>query len=167
MSVLSTEFEFLGFAFVKSCATINVSPKALRKFRRRVVEITGRSRGISMQRRLDELRRYHRGWMDYFRLGFPVEVVSPVGRLDPSTDSMLLLETQWRRPKSSIVETSFNVGVPRRQANRHARISKGPWHMSKMIASGVGMPNQWLEQHCMYQLANSVRRTLLSFVGPR
>ena len=66
--VASEEFEFLGFAFVKSRATINVVAKSIRKFKQRVREITGRSRGISMERRLAELQRYVRGWMDYFGL---------------------------------------------------------------------------------------------------
>ena len=34
--------------------------------------------------------------------------------------------------------------VPRRQAIRHGKIRKGPWHMAKTIASGVGMTNDWL-----------------------
>lgn len=50
--VASTEFEFLGFAFIKSRATINVAPKSVRKFKQRIRETTGRSRGISMERRL-------------------------------------------------------------------------------------------------------------------
>ena len=32
------------------------------------IELTGRSRGISMERRLGELRTYVRGWMGYFGL---------------------------------------------------------------------------------------------------
>lgn len=58
-----TEFEFLGFSFPKSRANINVSVKSILRFKQRVREITGRSRGISMDRRLVELRRYVRGWM--------------------------------------------------------------------------------------------------------
>ncbi|MFN5918553.1 MAG: hypothetical protein ACK41S_11145 [Planctomycetota bacterium] len=34
--------------------------------------------------------------------------------------------------------------VPRRQAIRHGKSRKGPWHMAKTIASGVGMTNDWL-----------------------
>ena len=66
--VTSEEFEFLGFAFVKSRATINVAAKSIRKFKHRIREITGRSRGISMERRLTKLRRYVRGWMGHFGL---------------------------------------------------------------------------------------------------
>ena len=148
--VLSTEFEFLGFAFVKSRATINVSPKALRKFKRRVVEITGRSRGISMQRRLDELRRYVRGWMGYFGLASQLKLFA---RLDGWIRRRIrcCYWKQWRRPKTRR-RNLIQLGVPRRQAIRHARSRKGPWHMSKTIASGVGMTNQWLEQQGMLSL---------------
>ena len=36
------------------------------------------------------------------------------------------------------------ANVPRRQAIRHGKSRKGPWHMAKSIASGVGMTNDWL-----------------------
>jgi RNA-directed DNA polymerase len=61
--------EFLGFAFVSGRrATIKVAPKKLKAFKRRVKELTGRSRGISMKRRLTDLTRYLRGWIGYFGL---------------------------------------------------------------------------------------------------
>ncbi len=60
--------EFLGFVFRGRRATINVTAKNVSKFKRRVREITGRSRGISMERRLSELRSYLRGWAGYFGL---------------------------------------------------------------------------------------------------
>ncbi len=61
--------EFLGFAFVSGRrATIKVAPKKLKAFKRRVKELTGRSRGISMKRRLTDLARYLRGWIGYFGL---------------------------------------------------------------------------------------------------
>jgi len=40
----------------------------VRKFKRRVKELTGRSRGISMGHRLSRLRSYLRGWAGYFGL---------------------------------------------------------------------------------------------------
>ena len=46
--VASGEFEFLGFAFRKSRATINVTSKSIQRFKHRIREITGRSRDISM-----------------------------------------------------------------------------------------------------------------------
>jgi Group II intron, maturase-specific domain len=43
---------------------------------------------------------------------------------------------QWRRPKRRR-EMLVRMGVPRRQAIRHARSRKGPWHMARyLIAMG-------------------------------
>ncbi|MFM8401375.1 MAG: hypothetical protein ACKOAH_26430, partial [Pirellula sp.] len=44
----------------------------------------------------------------------------------------------------SLTEALVAMHVPRRQAIRHGRSRKGPWHMAKTIASGVGMTNDWL-----------------------
>ena len=35
----------------------------------------------------------------------------------------------------------IKLGVPRREATQHTKSRKGPWHMTKAIASGVGMTN--------------------------
>ena len=43
-----------------------VSQKSIHRFKYRIREITGRSRGISMDHRLRELARYVRDWMGYF-----------------------------------------------------------------------------------------------------
>ena len=97
--VCSDEFEYLGFVFVKSRATINVSGKSLRKFKHRIVKITGRSRGISMTQRLGELRRYVRGWMGYFGVASQLKLFA---RLDGWIRRRIRLcyWKQWRRPKT-------------------------------------------------------------------
>lgn len=40
----------------------------------------------------------------------------------------------------------IRLGVPRRQAIRHARSRKGYWHMAKTIATSVGLTNPWLAE---------------------
>ena len=60
--------EFLGFAFVGKPVMITAAPKKLTAFKGRIKELTGRSRGISMARRLTDLNRYLRGWIGYFGL---------------------------------------------------------------------------------------------------
>ena len=46
----------------------------------------------------------------------------------------------------------IRLGVPRRQAIRHARSRKSYWHMSKTIASGVGLTNAWLAEQGMVSM---------------
>lgn len=65
---LSQDCEYLGFTFTGKRVTITVAPKNLKAFKRRVKELSGRSRGVSMQRRLTDLNRYVRGWIGYFGL---------------------------------------------------------------------------------------------------
>ncbi len=142
--VASEEFEFLGFAFRKSRATINVAPKSVDRFKRRIRELTGRSRGISMEQRLSELRSYIRGWMGYFGLASQLKLFD---RLDQWLRRRIRMcyWKQWRRPRKRRREL-LRLGVPRRQAIRHARSRKAYWHMAKTIASGVGLNNAWLQE---------------------
>ena len=148
--VASDGVEFLGFVFRGRRATINVSAKSLRRFKRRIREISGRSRGISMERRLEELRRYVRGWMGYFALASQLRLFD---RLDQWIRRRLRMcfWKRWRYPRTRRREL-IRLGVPRRQAIRHARSRKGPWHMAKTIASGVGMTNTWLRDQGVLSL---------------
>lgn len=158
--VASEEFEFLGFAFRKSRATINVSSKSVQRFKHRIREITGRSRGISMEHRLSLLRSYVRGWMGYYGLASQLKLFDRLDRWLRRRIRMCYWK-QWRRPKRRR-QMLIRLGVPIRQAIRHARSRKGYWHMSKTIASGVGLTNVWLAEQGMLSL-----KTLWSELAPR
>ena len=148
--VSSAEFEYLGFSFAGVKGTIQVSDKSTQKFKHRIREITGRSRGISMTHRLSLLRSYVRGWTGYFGLASQLKLFD---RLDQWIRRRIRMcyWKQWRRPKRRR-EMLIQLGVPRRQAIRHARSRKGPWHMAKTIASGVGMTNAWLAEQGLLSL---------------
>lgn len=136
------ELEYLGFRFVGSRATINVSQKSIDRFKHRIREITGRSRGISMEHRLGELRRYVRGWMGYYGLASQLKLFASLEQWIRRRIRCCYWK-RWRHVRTRIREL-MALGVPRRQAIRHGISRKGPWHMAKTIASGVGMTNAWL-----------------------
>ena len=58
---------FLSFTFHLKRPT--VSRKALTDFKAELKRLTGRSWGISMERRYEEIRTYLQGWMNYFGIG--------------------------------------------------------------------------------------------------
>ena len=61
--------KFLGFSFFRRHGIrMRVASKSLSCFKSRVRELTARSNGWSMERRIYALRIYLRGWMQYFRL---------------------------------------------------------------------------------------------------
>ncbi|MBX3421617.1 MAG: group II intron reverse transcriptase/maturase [Pirellulaceae bacterium] len=144
------QFEYLGFSFKGNRGTIQVSEKSTQKFKHRIRELTGRSRGISMDYRLSLLRSYVRGWMGYFGLAAQLKLFD---RLDQWLRRRIRMcyWKQWRRPKRRR-EMLIESGVPTRQAIRHARSRKGPWHMAKTIASGVGMTGAWLTEQGLLSL---------------
>jgi RNA-directed DNA polymerase len=144
------QFEYLGFSFKGNRGTIQVSEKSTQKFKHRIRELTGRSRGISMDHRFSLLRSYVRGWMGYYGLAAQLKLFD---RLDQWLRRRIRMcyWKQWRRPKRRR-EMLIELGVPTRQAIRHARSRKGPWHMAKTIASGVGMTNAWLTEQGLLSL---------------
>jgi RNA-directed DNA polymerase len=132
---------FLGFRFVGH--EIRVTEKNLQKLKRRVREITGRSRGISMKRRLSELRAYLRGWMGYFALAATKSVFA---RLDEWIRRRVRMcyWKQWRLPRTRIRKL-LQLGVRRDAAISHGTSRKGYWRLAKTLAANCGMTNRWLQ----------------------
>src|SRR5450759_1128872 len=61
------ERKFLGFSFTKAREPKRrIAAKAVVRFKQKVRELTGRTRGISLERMTKELARYLRGWRGYF-----------------------------------------------------------------------------------------------------
>ena len=119
-----------GFVFRGVTGMIHVSEKNVQKCKRRIRELTGRSRGISMTQRLGELCRY-------LRAGRGFGLAKQMRLFDTSTSGSASsadapLETLAVRPyagsESRGARRSTPTGLPRRKE------SQGPWHMAKTIA---------------------------------
>jgi len=139
---LSRDCEYLGFAFTGKRATITVSLKKLKAFKRRVKELTGRSRGISMQRRLTDLNRYVRGWIGYFGLAQQFDLFTNLDGWIRRRIRMCYWK-QWRRPRTK-VRHLVRLGVSLKLAILHAISRKSYWRLSRTPAMRIAMPNKWL-----------------------
>ena len=137
----TNEITFLGLVF--KGASIRWSDKAFAEFKRRVKELTGRSWGVSMEYRLAKLAEYVRGWMGYFGIS---EYYTPIPEIDHWLRRRLRMcyWKQWRFCRTKVREltklgtylkTAISVGLSR----------KGPWRLSRTLATQSGMTNQWLK----------------------
>ena len=142
--------EFLGFIFTGYGGQIRISPKNIKKFKKRVREITRRQRGVSMASRYQELRRYFQGWMGYFSL---VPVKSIFRKLDKWARRRLrsCYWKQWRRPRTRIAKLR-KLGIREREAVTHGISSKGPWVLSKTEAMHIALPIDYLRKEGLVNL---------------
>jgi RNA-directed DNA polymerase len=142
--------EFLGFAFVGKPVTITVAPKKLKTFKSRTKELTGRSRGISMERRLTDLNRYVRGWIGYFGLARQFdEFVNLDGWIRRRL--RMCYWKQWRHPRTKL-RNLLRLGVEQDLAIKQAFSRKGYWRLSQTPAMRNAMPNSWLEEQGLLSL---------------
>ncbi|MHB8092712.1 MAG: group II intron reverse transcriptase/maturase [Syntrophales bacterium] len=132
---------FLGFTF--RGAKIHWSEKAFREFKRRVKELTGRSWFVSMEYRYQKLAEYLRGWMNYFGIS---EYYRPIPEIDHWLRRRLRMcyFKQWRRARTKVRELR-KLGTSLQAAISVAISRKGPWHLSRTLATQMGMTNKWLK----------------------
>jgi len=141
-SVVKTDkCNFLGFTFKGT--SIRWSDKAFREFKRRIKLLTGRSWFVSMEFRMKKLSQYIRGWMNYYGL-------SKYYRPIPDLDGWLRRRVrmcywkQWRYCRTK-VRNLLRLGVHLRPAISVGLSRKGPWHLSRTLATQAGMTKQWLK----------------------
>lgn len=138
--VKATECEYLGFTFPRG--RIVWSDKSLRRFKMKIRELTKRSWGISMAKRMAFLAHYIRGWMGYFALS---EYYRPVPGLDEWIRRRIrsCFLKQWRYPRT-IVRKLVGLGVDLKRAVMLAGSSKGPYRQAKTYAVQLGLNNERL-----------------------
>jgi RNA-directed DNA polymerase len=111
------ERKFLGFSFTGK-AKRRIAPKALLRCKRKIRELTHRTRGVSLKQMTTELAVYLRGWKGYF--GF-CETPSVLQGLD-----------QWiRRRLRSVIWKQ--------------RKRRSSWHLANSPALSVAFPNAYFD----------------------
>lgn len=142
-SVASTDrITFLGFSF--KGGRILWSDKAFAEFKHRLRKLTGRSWFVSMEYRYQKLAEYLRGWMGYFGIS---EYYRPIPELDQWLRRRLRMcyWKQWRYCRTK-VSNLLRLGTFLKSAIDVAISRKGPWRLSRTLATQSGMTNKWLEK---------------------
>ena len=132
-----TERKFLGFSISNAPEPKRrIAAKALLRFKEKVRELTGRTRGISIEQMTRELSSYLRGWKGYF--GF-CETPSVLRDLDQWIRRRLrsVIWKQWRRKRHARLHQR---GVWGQLAINTAASSHGPWRIANSPAMNYAFP---------------------------
>jgi RNA-directed DNA polymerase len=138
----SNDCTFLGFTFRGT--KIRWTDRAFGEFKRRVKRLTGRSWRVSMVYRIGKLNAYLRGWMGYFGIS---EYYRLVEDIDPWLRRRIRMcfWKQWRYARTK-VRNLVKLGTRLNTAIDVAISRKGPWRLSRTLATQTGMTNRWLAQ---------------------
>jgi hypothetical protein len=140
------ERKFLGFSFTAGPEVKRViAPKAMDRFKRKIREITGQAKGVSMKTTMEELAPYVRGWRSYF--GFCETPEEPIGltrwvrlRLRAA------MWRQWKTPRRRRAAL-LELGVREPLAKQYRR------HQSRPLVSREGQGPGCGAFECVFQIA--------------
>jgi len=133
------ERKFLGFSFTGGAEVKRrIAPKALLRCKRRVRELTRRTRGISLEQMTKELASYLRGWKSYF--GF-CQTPSVLRRLEQWIRRRIrsMIWKQWKRSPVRFARLrQRNLGPD--LAAQTAGSPHGPWRIANSPALSLAFP---------------------------
>jgi RNA-directed DNA polymerase len=117
---------FLGYTVTNNLQPrLKPAPKAIKRAKQRIREMTHRGRGRHIRTVIDEVNRFTRGWVGYFRL---VSVKAPFDILDQWRRRRLrkILWEQWRTPKTRCRKL-IALGLKVERARKATATGLGAW----------------------------------------
>ncbi len=134
--------KFLGIRFItnKKNPKICLHEKSLKRFKDKIRELTSRNCGRSLQRVIDELMRYLKGWWGYFNI---IESKTALSRIDNWIRRRLrmLMWKQWKNRRTRVREL-LKRGISRRYAVTTGCARKRYWRMSNVKWVVIALPNK-------------------------
>lgn len=136
------ERKFLGFSFTANREPKRrIAPKALKRMKQRIRELTRRTRGVSLTRMVEEVARYLKGWRAYFRI---CQTRSVLESMDSWIRQRLrcVAWRQWRRGRTRYAELR-RLGIGGDLAAQSAGSAKGPWRLAGSPALKIALPDAY------------------------
>lgn len=135
--------EFLGYR-LNNRAKLAWTEKAHHRFKERVKEITSRNRGHNVQTVIDELNRYIRGWLNYYKLSSTYAEVKDLSEW-VRRRVRLYYWKQWKQPRTRR-RNLLALGANPSKVHMATRSRKGYWRMSQNEIVRYALNNRWLEE---------------------
>jgi group II intron reverse transcriptase/maturase len=140
-----TRIKFLGFGlYTRRDGTkgVRIHPKAIKRFKARVKQITKRNRGRKFDRIVYELKRYTDGWIQYYGIA---DMKTLMGELNQWIRRRLRMYIwkQWKKVSAKF-RNLIKLGATKRQAWEWANTRKGYWHIANSWPLATTITNERL-----------------------
>lgn len=149
---------FLGFGFWLRDGKwrIGVSRKAPQRAKQRLRQLTARTWGVPMERRIHAINRFTAGWTGYFYLA---DGERPFSDLDEWLRRRLrqVRWKEWKRPHTRR-RNLRSLGMPERAAREWAGSQKGYWRVAGSYVLSRALPNRYWSQHGLVGFTDNYRR---------
>jgi group II intron reverse transcriptase/maturase len=154
----ATKRTLLGFGFFDRDGEVKVrvDPKARKRAKERLRQLTSRRWGVSMERRIREINRFTVGWTAYFAFA---DTPSPFKELDAWLRRRLrqVRWKEWKRPKTRRRNLRA-LGIPEQKAHEWANSRKGYWRIAGSAPLQRALPNAYWANQGLKGFAEPYRR---------
>jgi RNA-directed DNA polymerase len=145
------ERQFLGHRLLRG-GKLGVAPKAIRKFKSRVREITSRHRGVKMERIIAELNLFTRGWLNYFRHAKITQLLRLLdGWIRRRLRCYRLVQCKRRY---IVVRLLLKLGAEKSEAWNAVRSRPGPWRLSQKDVTRNALSCEWFTSLGLFSLSS-------------
>ena len=138
------ERKFLGFSFTgEKEPRRRIAPKAIARFKKRIRELTRRTRGVSIEKMAEDVARYLRGWTSYFG---KCQTPSVLRELEKWLRRRLrsAMWKQWKRGRVRYAELRKR-GVNETLAAKTAGSAHGPWRLANSPGLTIALPKAYFD----------------------
>jgi RNA-directed DNA polymerase len=134
--------KFLGFSFTAGPQIRRmIAPKAIDRFKERIREITGYTKGASLEQTMARLAPYMIGWRAYFGFCETPEVLITLTRW-VRRRLRAGLWRQWKTPRRRRAML-LQLGVRGALVDSTAASCRGPWYLASTRALCIGLTNDY------------------------
>ena len=145
--------KFLGFTISSRIPKRAIAKESVRRFKSRIRDITSRSRGVSIEQIVRELKNYLNGWYNYYCY---CEQRTILSILDSWLHRRLrcLLWKQWGRKRFKELRKR---GMSIKMSAKMVSSGHGPWRLSKTKVLNYALPRKYFDSLGVPRLTRTVK----------
>ncbi|WP_226665899.1 group II intron reverse transcriptase/maturase [Metabacillus litoralis] len=122
--------KFLGFSFTfHKKPKVRVAKESIQRIKKRIRELTSRSKPIPMKTRIERLNQYLTGWCGYFALADTPTIFKELDQWIRRRLRMCQWK-EWKKPKTK-VRKLMGLGIPKEKAYEWGNSRKKYWRVAK------------------------------------